>query len=618
MDKPDLKTVLPREIQSILDLSLPTWLTILVVGSILLWLGIKGLGALADALSKVRELLIKEGYLRARPDLLEEVQRNRQFCHVVTADINYLNKAEAWNDQNYAELEAEVEIEGGYFPSTLHRLLGRRTLGVRRAPRLLDALFTSTERRLLVVGEPGSGKSVALRHLAIQLAERANRKGGIGSPIPLYVNLRDLVPRVSDGEESLVPDVFRQFIIDSMRRGDPDTADYVMANWSKFAGRGDWILLLDSFDEIPAVMHAANESSAVETYSNALDRFLSSIPECRAVVASRIFKRPVGLTWPRLMVMALSQERQDLLIDNSFLPPALKTVVRRHLATLESTAFANPMLLTLLCRFVKDRSEVPLSDVTLLLDQVTRLSERDANHVQKTYGLSPERLLSSAKELARRLATSPALGLSPRLEELEDIRLGLSWEDIETTLSALVYVKILRADVPDARRGDRRFAFAHRRYHEALFVSEIVAGRVPLSVRELLSDQKWRDYAVTVLQSQIGAVFADILRELEALITEASGSLPQSSPHDVFGTSIVELAGSRLLDLLLLGQEGLSHRLSDTPNSLRQAVSVVVRAIWDSGDLVNRWRILGASGLADSDVLVPLIQESIEDAAPAL
>ena len=98
------------------------------------------------------------------------IRRRQQFCRVLRSDLDTLAKSENWNDQFFTDLEAEVEAEGLYYTSALHKLLRRPTQGLRRVPSLIQAIQSSAEQSLLLVGEAGSGKSIALRHLAHLLA----------------------------------------------------------------------------------------------------------------------------------------------------------------------------------------------------------------------------------------------------------------------------------------------------------------------------------------------------------------------------------------------------------------------------------------------------------------
>ncbi|WP_460044426.1 hypothetical protein [Pseudomonas sp. S2_H01] len=104
------------------------------------------------------------------------VKRRKQFCNVMIRDLVQLSTAENWNDHNFTDLEAEVEIEGGYYASAWDRLRRKKSFGLRKEPSLVRAITSSAERALQLVGEPGSGKSVALRHLAMQIAEHGKKR----------------------------------------------------------------------------------------------------------------------------------------------------------------------------------------------------------------------------------------------------------------------------------------------------------------------------------------------------------------------------------------------------------------------------------------------------------
>ncbi len=129
----------------------------------------------------------------------KRIRRRSQFCAVLDSDLAYLAKTENWNDQFFTDLEADVEMEGGYYRSFIARWLGRKSRGLRRESSLVRAIDASAERVILLVGEPGSGKSVALRHLAKQLTYRTKHSRKSEAPIPLYVNLRELI--VADLDE---------------------------------------------------------------------------------------------------------------------------------------------------------------------------------------------------------------------------------------------------------------------------------------------------------------------------------------------------------------------------------------------------------------------------------
>jgi hypothetical protein len=152
----------------------------IAIALLILW------GALL-VLSKIKQLWVKEFWpLFYNAEGKRRAERRRRFAQHIKAKLDLLGSRESWQDYRFAELEAEVEAEGR---GTFHlgmRFLPRARGGLRREHSLTAALRHSDERLILLEGEPGSGKSVALRHLANVLVEHAMKSRSQTSLIPIY------------------------------------------------------------------------------------------------------------------------------------------------------------------------------------------------------------------------------------------------------------------------------------------------------------------------------------------------------------------------------------------------------------------------------------------------
>lgn len=564
---------------------------------------------LIDGLVKLVELYKTSGL----PTLFNReertaVRRRSQFCAVLEADLTNIAKAESWNDQYFTDLEAEVETEGGYYVSPLHRLLGKVSTGLRKEKSLIKAISSSSERAIQLTGEPGAGKSVAIRHLASELAIRAKRSKSKHVLIPLYVNLREIA--ISDGVP-VTADLIRDFILDNIRRGDSDTAAYVKDNWSDYRDRGIWFFLFDSFDEIPAVLHAEKASPAIRDYAEAIRMFLEGMGECRGILASREYKGPDSLPWKKFRILRLTSSKQQELVGNAFLPPALERTVLHHLASNGSTLANTPLFLTLLCRYVKEEKVAPKNDFELLSMQIERLANRDHSYLFKTYNLTPLQLIEGAQRIARLFAEDATLGLSPTIDQVEAVleKSEIPGGNIQRFVAAMVDSKIARADVANAAPGDRRFAFSHRRYQEALFVRHLVSQPGYLSSYDLLTDPRWREYAVTLLETQSAAALSDMFAAAHTLLRLASEqqvrrpALPPAA--ECCGYFQWNLEPTQVLHLL---QEGLGRRISLVPKSLSLQVAAFLRPRWTEGDAFDRVNVLRVAGLLPQDVLCEYLE----------
>ena len=422
--------------------------------------------------------------------------------------------------------------------------------------------------------------------------------------MPLYVNLKELPPPPIGG---LTADFIRDSVIENVRRGDADTADFVRQNWKDYRERGIWFFLFDSFDEIPAVMHAPSGSPVIRQHAEAIRQFLAGMSDCRSCLASREFKGPDALTWQKFRILALSSERQEELIQNTFLEPKQKQIVRQHLASQTTTLRNNPLFLTLLCRYVKQTSKPPVNDHDLLEQHIDFLAARDEDHTIRRYQLTPQQMLDGATQLAVLFAENTLVSLAPTLDMIK-----ASWPVSETVggglenlIAALVDVKIGRSDVREARAGDRRFTFAHRRYQETLFVRFLAQRPDHLLPQQLLTDLRWREYTVTLLQTQPSATILPLLNE-------AAGLLPQWAKEQIHTQILPEFGGhlhyyqwesAPALDLLRLIQEGMGRRLQDVPELLSSAVESFLGPRWRDGDWFDRSMVLELGALLPQALL---------------
>lgn len=515
-----------------------------------------------------------------------QLRRRQQFCLVLRADLDAMAKAENWNDQWFTDLEAEVEVDGAYFSSRFAELLGRRSVGLRRIPSLVKAIASSNERCMLLVGEPGSGKSIALRHLAREMADSGAGKFGGKIKIPLYVNLKE----IDVNADSVDADFIKNFILENVRRGDADTAAYVKEHWDDYKEQGVWFFLFDSFDEIPAVLHSPNGSEPVVLYTEAVRKFMDGMGGCRGVLASREYKGPGALSWSKLRILPLDTVRQDQLIENTFLPETGKSLVRQHLASKRGEIFGNPLFLSLLCRYVRATETLPAHDYDLLVRHIEDLAGRDAHYLKKKYELDDGQLLHGAKLIAVLFASRPELSLAPKFSDLNQYfhtMEGAENFELETLLAALIDVKIGRSDVKEAKPGDRRFTFSHRRYQETLFVQYLAENDNFLDKKEFLIDSRWREFAVTLLQSQ--PIY--IVEKYVNLVVELLDSF-SSEPEEIGGVSCFPWLNTTLLHILQLINEGFENRLHDVPVRLRDAIARQLNSRWMSGDLYDRLMVI--------------------------
>jgi hypothetical protein len=590
--------------------------TLLVVGLVALAVVVSAIVKLVEIVAKCSEFISKSvrnilDHVNGGQEKRQAIRRRAQFLRVIGADLASIGKAEAWNDQHYTDLEAEVQVDGRFYAGFLDRLLRRKSAGLRQAPSLMKAIEGSTERRLLLTGDPGSGKSVALRHLAMQMAEVSLRSKAVVCPIPLYVNLRDLVVPA----EKICADSIREFVIDNIRRGDADTAEYLKENWSYYRDQGSWFFLFDSFDEIPAVMHAAAGDPAVGNYGQAVQQFMDGLGDCRGVLASREFKSPI-LHWPKLRILQLDESKQLELIDRTFLPEQKKSIAKAAVSVSSSATYRNPLFLTLLCNFVKKNGVAPQNEHELLIDHVSQLAQRDREYVFKIWGLKPADLMGLASELALLLGDAPELGLSPTIDEILSVAASVDFsrrgEDLIKVIEALTYIKIGRTDVQSSDRSIRRFAFSHRRYQEGLYARRLSDRYRAEDLASLLVDVRRREYLVALLQIGSREAIEAVVSVGEKFLTAASANI-KLKHRRFLGVDLYTYGwkDDQLSHVLSVFREAKRYAPEGPWAPLQQPAERLLADIWSNGDVYDALKVVEYCAVGSEEALASRLDFSI-------
>ena len=415
-------------------------------------------------------------------------ERRRHFADYVDSQLRDINNREEWYDYRFAELQAHVETR------TRSRSMYRPFDSawrpqLRKSRSLTRALRHSDEKVILLQGDPGSGKSVALRHVARRLTRRAIRSRSPTSLIPVYLNLK--MSRVHG--QSVDAALIERFVNQRLREGATSDVDQFLDDELQVGlHAGTWFLLFDSFDEIPEVLSATDLDETVKAYSKALNDYLHSMNACRAIVASRYFHSPTGQPWPTFRILPLSRRRQRKLVTRASLPRQTEGVIRTGLAEAgrEIADFsANPLFLALLCDFVRDSGSFPSATYLVFEHYVTRRLTREAGRRKNVSRSRRTTCARSRNASPLGLTISETLGLEPRQADLVAAVVdGDLIEDPELAslvLDALEYIKLGRSEGSHPART-RTFTFAHRRFQEFFATRHVLTSPEVVSPMELL------------------------------------------------------------------------------------------------------------------------------------
>lgn len=638
----------------------PEWLLPLVAWGIAVGFLLRGLFFLASGARKLwLEVLLPMVY---RPDEKRRATRRHMFADFMESEIRRLNAMEAWNDNRFAELEAEVEAEGSRKLFDFLKIRENGMSGLRKEKSLSRALQRSSERLILVEGDPGSGKSVALRHLAQHMAHTAFRSRNLKSVIPLYINLKHLRrPANQPINQQLIYD----FVFKSLNRiNDRDVEEFLTEEFKLGMEEGTWLFLFDSFDEIPDILSSTEADQVIRDYAEAISAFLHGMNRCRGIVASREYKGPRFLGWPKFRILPLSLNRKMELIRRT----GMKLEVQKsilHGISQAPTDFrqltGNAMFLNLLCEFMnkKEIPEFPRHTHPIFNDYVWKRLQHDQDRLQQRFAKTPQQVREAAEKLAYCMTADTGIGLSPTLEQLENAtcKLNLSLgAEFMAFVNAIEYLKLARME-PALLEGQRYFTFAHRRFQEYFTTAVVLREPERMDASALLTDARWRETAVVILQTQSFEMIQPLFSEVHELLCKSAEALQQAIPSDSepeqapvgfppyrlgalarhlfesFHTSkkkietflqtltlLLQAADQEteiklpllwprsLFHVLGILQEGLSSRYDLIPEETRQVINSVLITLMRRGSLDDRKWALDVAGSAS----LPVVEQAIE------
>jgi NACHT domain-containing protein len=607
----------------------PPWILRTVGYALAVGFFLLGVWGLLFVLGKIKKLWIDEFKpLFYDPKERRRSLRRRRFADHIESEIRRLNNLEAWSDYRFAELEAEVEAEGSRRALFSLPSLSRGRRGLRRERSLSRALEVSRDRLITLEGEPGAGKSVALRYVAQRLARKANRSRSTASIIPIYVNLKELE---RSHEQPIDQNLIHNFVLKTLNRvNDRDIEEFLEEEFDKGLKESTWLFLFDSFDELPEVLSSTEADSTVRGYTDAISSFLHGLNQCRGVIASRHFRGPVSSGWPRFRILPLSENRKLELIKKVGFSVEVERDFIGEISTASHEVISmagNPMFLSLICEHIRGGRPFPSNAHTVFETYIqTRLS-RDESRIERRFNLSTTELRNVAERTAFCMAADLGLGLSPTRLNLRAAMARQGMENdsnFESVLDALEYIKLARSETLMGATESKPFTFAHRRFQEYFATSIVLADPNRVSPNKLLIDARWRETAVVMCQSQPLEVLLPLISRAQELLGRMAQETPEINWDPEESDFTATLASSaaddceipdcqlapRAIHILGLLQDGFGGRLKDLPEDLREHAGRLIIFASVHGVLYERKWALQVAGIVPKQLLLVILRRA--------
>lgn len=132
-----------------------------------------------------------------------------------------------------------------------------------------------SEANIAILGHPGTGKTVALAHIASMMARRDDRAGKLSGHLPVYIHIPDLIP--GDNTDAKPIDRIINLIQSQFPRINSMRLKTLISNYFK---SGKVVLLLDGFDELP--------SSGQYLTAKIIKPVLDEYPETRFIASADV------------------------------------------------------------------------------------------------------------------------------------------------------------------------------------------------------------------------------------------------------------------------------------------------------------------------------------------
>ena len=417
------------------------------------------------------------------PDLTFK-SRYQQFCRMLLLDLEKIENELSWS-QGYAELEAEVE--------TAARIghPGGRVVNLQAALRA-----ENKAKVFLLLGDPGGGKSFALRKLARDMLAEVK----VSRRVPVYINLREWLPP-GDGPRwsEQHPPTLEQldaFVIGRLKsQGNVVDKEFIDEYFHELRKHGRLFFIFDSFDEIPELLDADENSWLIGQLSDLFSRYIRSHENARGLLASRMFRRPTHLfaAEKTLEIRPLSEVgiQQAMSHHIGFTEAIQKQLLHERPDWLP--VVRNPFMMALLAQWVRAHDKLPDNQEQLYRHYFADRLKRATDHTD-LHGLSVDQVLAATKQIACFVFDHGAYGLEAPRSLLE----------VESKIPQVGQVIDILCDAVIGRVGTAEphtFSFVHRRFLEYLVTTRMLAQPGPPPFQTILDDSRGRD--ATVLYAQL-------------------------------------------------------------------------------------------------------------------
>ncbi|MBL8644294.1 MAG: NACHT domain-containing protein [Rhodospirillaceae bacterium] len=514
------------------------------------------------------------------------------FKEHLEQDLIKIDFASHWETRLFEPLHAEIEVEG--IKSRKRQVVSDLIQAIR---------YERKAEVFLVLGDPGSGKSVSMRLLAKRLLNEIPTS----NKIPVYINLKEWHETKSwKNDYEPTPKDLADFVQRYMQSRCAVLAANFLSNYfDRLLSNGRFFFIFDSFDEIPALLDADENSALVAKLSNVFSLFSRSSINQQCLVASRFYRRPkiIARQICTFEIRPFSNiQIRNYLKRTQFFSPSL---IRELLATRQDLValVRNPFLCALLADYVIRTQSLPENQSSLFQGYIVSRIASATKKLEELH-LNSAQLESYAARIAYTMFEQDDLGLEASLDELATAG---PRKDVEKVLQFLAYIKIGRFnDSNELHSGSSRFSFIHRRFNEYFLVMKLLNEDATNKLQSIPQDSRWRDALVLYVELCNQKQKSAVAEYCWHIIKIADDQKNHIEANDLHTTKLDSFHALRFLrDAFITNAESLGTIRTQLATKLRTLIS-------PTENVLSVKLACEAVSLVPQDQMPPLLLQALE------
>lgn len=499
------------------------------------------------------------------------------FIRVLKNQLQKINQETNWSDDNFIQLETEVS-----YGETIKL----------KAPNLIDAIKKyPNANTILILGEPGSGKSVSLRKLAFQMLE----EGKNSNVIPIYIDLKSWRPEKENWSKNNPPKAVHlyDFIYKAISGIEPFLDDFLKSYFKRMFKNGNLFFILDSFDEIPCILDCEENSWIINKLSETIHDFLLGAHLSKGILASRLYKAP-SISYRHdveFEILPFTEKKIHLFFNKALDSFYLKELFNNNDLL---NAAKNPFTASLILSYIINNKAFPPNRFSLYSEYVNKKIDNLLIN-EKEISITRKNAIQTSSFIAKTMFNNENYALEIPIEKLNELEDRLP---IELTIILLEKVKLAR--IGNTKKPN--FSFSHRRFNEYFLLLNFQNHPELIPYNSIFENSRWRDTLVLfaeIADETIATKIANQCWSKTVILKKRRVDINEETYiHAIHALRFLVDAFKSRTECLI----GFSNSLAD----------LILEKIENKGDLLEIKLAIEGTGLVPKERIEPILIKAFE------